>query len=247
MSQEDARRRDRLELAQLWADLVSKVLGAVALIAAGAWTYSNFTVERTHDPTMQIAIRPEVQVLSGDRVLLNADVMLENVGRVAIMPKFATSEETRDLGLEISVVEMDAHDHGTEVGETPWFDWTTGSGQPRPVLYKRNLLATNEDFRNRRYQLNPGVKYREPFACLVEKDKLYAIRARFWTNEGSIADLVYVHTFAGDPQPAAEIVAAPQPSGQPLGPILPPDLAEPTPADPLPTETAERANQLRRH
>jgi hypothetical protein len=46
-----------------------------------------------------------------------------------------------------------------------------------------------------RYQLNPGVRYREPFACVVERDKLYAIRARFWTNDGSVADLVYVDTF----------------------------------------------------
>jgi hypothetical protein len=29
----------------------------------------------------------------------------------------------------------------------------------------------------------------------VERDKLYAIRARFWTDEGSIADLVYIDTF----------------------------------------------------
>jgi hypothetical protein len=62
-------------------------------------------------------------------------------------------------------------------------------------LRKRNLLASNEDFANGCYQLNPGVRYREPFACIVEKDRLYAIRARFWTNEGSVADLVYVDTF----------------------------------------------------
>jgi hypothetical protein len=38
------------------------------------------------------------------------------------------------------------------------------------------------------------VRYREPFACIVERDKLYAIRARFWTAEGSVADLVYIDT-----------------------------------------------------
>ena len=64
----------------------------------------------------------------------------------------------------------------------------------RVLLLKRNLLAANEDFVNHRYQLNPGVRYREPFACIVERDKLYAIRARFWTAEGSVADLVYIDT-----------------------------------------------------
>jgi hypothetical protein len=85
----------------------------------------------------------------------------------------------------------------------PWFDWTAGDGNPKPLLQKRNLLATNEDFRHGRYQLNPGVKYREPFACIVDKNKLYAIRARFWTDEGSVADLVYIDTFLGGEKPVA--------------------------------------------
>jgi len=199
-----------LEVAHLWADLISKVLGALALLAAGAWTYSNFTVERTHDPTMQIEIEPAVHRLAGDRVLLNVDVMLENIGRVAIVPRFPDESATADLGLEISIVEMDAIPETTnetvaDGDEMPWFDWTDGAGQPRPLLYKRNLLASNEDFCNRRYQLNPGVKYREPFACLVEKDKLYAVRARFWTAKGSIADLVYVHTFDANSLPIESI------------------------------------------
>jgi hypothetical protein len=62
-------------------------------------------------------------------------------------------------------------------------------------LLKRNLLASNEDYRHRRYQLNPGVRSREPFACVVERNRLYAIRARFWTDQGSVADLVYIDTF----------------------------------------------------
>ena len=195
----------RLVTAHLWADLISKVLGAIALIAAGVWTYTNFTVERTHDPTMQVDIRPAVQALPGEHVLLNVDVFLQNIGRVAIQPRFAADEtELADLGLEISIVEIEAipsTDSPSGSDERPWFDWTDGAGEPRAVFHKKNLLATNEDFRNRRYQLNPGVKYREPFACLVERDKLYAVRARFWTEEGSIADLVYVHTFAPDNGP----------------------------------------------
>jgi hypothetical protein len=197
-------RPKRLETAHLWADLISKVLGAIALIAAGVWTYSNFTVERTHDPTMQVDIQPAVQALPGDRVLLNVDVFLQNIGRVAIQPRFAADEsQSADLGLEISIVEIEAIPSSASSGaaELPWFDWTDGAGEPKAVFHKKNLLATNEDFRNRRYQLNPGVKYREPFACLVEKDKLYAVRARFWTEEGSIADLVYVHTFAPESGP----------------------------------------------
>jgi hypothetical protein len=202
----EAASKNRLEVAHLWADLISKVLGAIALLAAGAWTYTNFTVERTHDPTMQIDINPTVHRVRGDRVLLNVDVMLENIGRVAILPKFADDEATTDLGLEISIVEMDALPEDLSVTtmtnpEVPFFDWTEGSGKPKRLLYKKNLLATNDDFQKRRYRLNPGVKYREPFACLVEKDKLYAVRARFWTDEGSIADLVYVHTFDADSLP----------------------------------------------
>ena len=79
----------------------------------------------------------------------------------------------------------------------PWFDWTLGDGNPRTLLLKRNLLATNEDYRGRRYLLNPGVRYREPFACIVERGKLYAIRARFWTDRGAVADLVYIDTMSG--------------------------------------------------
>ena len=195
----------RLETAHLWADLISKVLGAIALIAAGVWTYTNFTVERTHDPTMQVDIHPAVHVLQDEHVLLNVDVFLQNIGRVAIQPRFAGNEtQSADLGLEISIVEIEAIPGSRSLSgtdERPWFDWTDGAGEPRAVFHKKNLLATNEDFRSRRYQLNPGVRYREPFACLVEKDKLYAVRARFWTDEGSIADLVYVHTFAPDKVP----------------------------------------------
>ena len=84
----------------------------------------------------------------------------------------------------------------------PWFDWTSGDGRPRPILAKHNLLASNEDFQQRRYQLNPGVRYREPFACIVDRNKLYAIRARFWTDEGSVADLVYVDTVRTADAPA---------------------------------------------
>jgi len=216
-----ADRPSRLEVAQLWADLVSKVLGGLAILVAAWWTYTNFTVERTHDPTMVVTIAPAVRRLDADEVLLNVDVFMENIGKVAIRPRFPRDAAEGDLGLEISIVEMeplagprpvaerpvggDAAAAAGPVAEgpvaesaVPLFDWTSGDGAPRPVLMKRNLLATNEDFRQRRYQLNPGVRYREPFACVVEPDRLYAIRARFWTDEGSVADLVYIDTFVRD-------------------------------------------------
>ncbi len=198
-------RRSRLETAHLWADFFSKVLGGAAILVAAWWTYTNFTVERTHDPTMEVTVSPSVHPLAGDRVLLNVDVFMKNIGKVAIVPRFPERDGDRDLGLEISIVEIEplgdpkpaVHQasHVEADPEVPWFDWNSADGNPRPLLLKRNLLATNEDFVNGRYQLNPGVKYREPFACIVERNKLYAIRARFWTDEGSIADLVYIDTF----------------------------------------------------
>jgi len=198
-------RLDRLELARLWADLVGKVLSGIALIVAAWWTYTNFTVERTHDPTMEVNVSPSVHPLGGVDVLLNVDVFLRNVGKVAIKPKFPRNADDQNLGLEISIVEIEPLGRGSTAARqpaadetdpsVPWFDWTAGDGNPKPLLLKRNLLASNEDFGAGCYQLNPGVRYREPFACIVEKDKLYAIRARFWTNDGSVADLVYVDTF----------------------------------------------------
>ena len=193
--------RSSLELAHLWADLVSKVLGGLAIVVAAWWTYTNFTVERTHDPTMEVNVVPSVHPLRENQVLLNVDVFMRNVGKVAIVPRFPHADGDRDLGLEISIVELEPLRRDDAAPEIPWFDWTSGDGGPRPLLQKRNLLASNEDFRNGRYQLNPGVKYREPFACVVERDRLYAIRARFWTDEGSVADLVYVDTFVDGGRP----------------------------------------------
>lgn len=199
-------RRERLQIAHLWADLFSKVIGGMALVVAAWWTYTNFTVERTHDPTMEVSVVPSVHPLRDDRMLLNVDVFLRNVGKVAIAPRFPAGDGDRDVGLEISIVEikpLSAVGEATEAGpagsdpEVPWFDWTSGDGDPRPILVKRNLLASNEDFRYGRYQLNPGVRYREPFACIIDRNKLYAIRARFWTEKGSVADLVYIDTFSG--------------------------------------------------
>ena len=204
--------KSALETAHLWADLASKVLGGMAIVVAAWWTYTNFTVERTHDPTMLVSMTPSVHALAGDQVLLNVDVFMENIGKVAIKPRFPAAESGRDVGLEISIVEIEPLRRGvtprkpgdtqppdTEAADAdpdmPWFDWTSGDGNPKPILLKRNLLAANEDYRHGRYQLNPGVRYREPFACVVERGKLYAIRARFWTAEGSVADLVYVDTF----------------------------------------------------
>jgi len=140
---------------------------------------------------------------------------MQNIGKVAIRPKFPRQSE-HDLGLEISIVEIrplerspaaTAQPATTEADPqadpaVPWFDWTAGDGNPKTLLQKRNLLATNEDFQQGRYQLNPGVKYREPFACVVDHNKLYAIRARFWTDEGSVADLVYIDTFQPGEKPA---------------------------------------------
>ena len=210
--------RTPLELAHLWADFTSKVLGAIALLVAAWWTYTNFTVERTHDPTMEVSVEPSIHPLEGKKVLLNVDVFMRNIGKVAIVPRFPEKAGDEDLGLEISIVEIEplgrdatgvrqashaepAPAEAVEAAATdeepavPWFDWTSGDGSPRPILRKRNLLADNVDFQKRRYQLNPGVRYREPFACVVDRDKLYAIRARFWTDEGSVADLVYVDTY----------------------------------------------------
>lgn len=201
----ETHRAERLRDAHLWADLVSKVLGVVALMVAGWWTYTNFTVERTHDPTMEVSVEPSVHPLDGSRILLNVDVFLRNAGKVAIVPRFPNGDADTDVGLEISIVEIEPVVAATGQGgppaavgadpAMPWFDWTSGDGRPRPILLKRNLLASNEDYRRRRYRLNPGVRSREPFACVVEKDRLYAIRARFWTDEGSVADLVYIDTF----------------------------------------------------
>ena len=221
----DPRRRTRLEMAHLWADFVNKVLGGIALLVAAWWTYTNFTVERTHDPTMLVTLSPTVHALAGDSVLLNVDVFMQNIGKVAIKPKFPHQHADQDLGLEISIVEIEPLNRTSaptkvaaaatpEAAPTvaaeadpgiPWFDWTSGDGNPRPILHKRNLLASNEDFRMGRYQLNPGVKYREPFACVVDRDRLYAIRARFWTDEGSVADLVYVDTFRPDAAAAVDL------------------------------------------
>ena len=204
-------RWSRLELARLWADLVGKVLSGIALIVAAWWTYTNFTVERTHDPTMEVTVSPSVHPLRGDDVLLNVDVFLRNIGKVAIKPKFPRNPGDENLGLEISIVEIEPRGSGsTAMSQTtvddatpvvPWFDWVAGDGNPKPLLRKRNLLASNDDFANGRYQLNPGVRYREPFACIVEKDKLYAIRARFWTDAGSVADLVYIDTLHTETKP----------------------------------------------
>lgn len=198
-------KRTPLELAHLWADFCSKVLGTIALVVAAWWTYTNFTVERTHDPTMEVSVEPRVHGLDGKKVLLNVDVFMRNIGKVAIMPRFPRQEDDGDVGLEISIVEIEPlrrdaagvvqASHAEEDPAVPWFDWTAGDGAPKPLLGKRNLLADNVDFQRRRYQLNPGVRYREPFACIVDRDKLYAIRARFWTDEGSVADLVYIDTF----------------------------------------------------
>ncbi len=197
----------RLERAHLWTELVSKLLGAIAVVVAAWWTYTNFTVERTHDPTMEVTVSPAVSELPRGKALLNVDVLLKNVGKVAITPRYAQEPESRDVGLEISIVEIapfardgDTASGGNAEPAVPWFDWNDGDGSPRPIVHKRNLLASNEDFRAGRYQLNPGVQYREPFACIVEPDKLYAIRARFWTDEGSVADLVYVDTFGTSPK-----------------------------------------------
>jgi hypothetical protein len=82
---------------------VSKVLGVVALVVAGWWTYTNFTVERTHDPTMEVSVEPSVHPLDGSRVLLNVDVFLRNAGKVAIIPRFSGGDDDRDVGLEISI------------------------------------------------------------------------------------------------------------------------------------------------
>jgi hypothetical protein len=203
----DSQRLSRLEVAQLWADLVSKMLGAIAILVAAWWTYANFTVERTHDPTMLVSLVPHVHSLRGEQVLLNVDVFMENIGKVAIKPRFPAGESDPNVGLEISIVEIEplAAESGPAAPAraeadpaadppVPWFDWTLGDGNPRTLLLKRNLLATNEDFQNQRYLLNPGVRHREPFACIVERGRLYAIRARFWTDRGAVADLVYVDT-----------------------------------------------------
>jgi hypothetical protein len=153
---------------------------------------------------MEVNVSPSVHPLRNDKVLLNVDIFLRNIGKVAIKPKFPHGSNDQNLGLEISIVEIEPLSHGSTTARqpaadaadpsVPWFDWTAGDGNPKPLLRKRNLLASNEDFANGFYQLNPGVRYREPFACIVEKDRLYAIRARFWTNDGSVADLVYVDT-----------------------------------------------------
>jgi len=85
---EPARRWSRLELASLWADLLGKALSGIALIVAAWWTYTNFTVERTHDPTLEVNIAPRIQPLTGDDVLLNVDVFPRSIGKVAVKPKF---------------------------------------------------------------------------------------------------------------------------------------------------------------
>ncbi len=210
----------RLEKAHLWAELVSKVIGGIALLVAGWWTYANFTVEKTHDPTMEVTLSPTVHALRGEQVLLTVDVFLRNIGKVAITPRYASDGQQQDLGLEISLVEMEPLAHETTEPATalPWFDWNAGGGNPRQLLQKRNLLATNEDFRRGRYQLNPGVKYREPFACVVERNKLYAIRARFWTDDGSVADLVYIDTFLPNEGPRAGADESPAPGASNASP-----------------------------
>lgn len=212
-------RRSRLEMAHLWVDLVSKVLGGIAILVAAWWTYTNFTVERTHDPNLELSIEPRVHPLDDSRVLLAVDVFMRNVGKVAVVPRFSDGEDLESAGLEISIVSMEPSRRSTietaEIDDTPdvlWFDWTSGDGAPETILRKRNLLSSNEDYRDRRYQLNPGVRYREPFACIVERGRLYAIRARFWTDEGTVADLVYVDTV----DPGRERVAA-MPGDRPAG------------------------------
>ena len=201
-----------LELTHLWVDIVGKVLGGLAVVVAAWWTYANFTVERTHDPTLEVTVEPHARPIDDHRTLLAVDVFLRNVGKVAVAPRYAPTPDVEDAGLEISIVAIEPLARSTPdtaaVDGDPdvvWFDWTSGDGAPETILRKRNLLASNEDYRQGRYQLNPGVRYREPFACIVERGRIYAIRARFWTDEGAVADLVYADTLAVDGAPTGAV------------------------------------------
>ena len=115
-------RWNRLELARLWADLVGKVLSGIALVVAAWWTYMNFTVERTHDPTMEVNVSPSVHPLHGSDVLLNVDVFLRNIGKVAIKPKFPRKDNDQNLGLEISIVEIEPLGRGPVAASQPTAD-----------------------------------------------------------------------------------------------------------------------------
>jgi hypothetical protein len=77
------------EIAQAWADVVSKAATIVAMVVAGFWTWLLYVRQRLRFPRAQVDIAVDHAELVTDKRLVHIAIRIVNVGTVVLKPQFA--------------------------------------------------------------------------------------------------------------------------------------------------------------
>lgn len=79
-----------MQKARDWIDLVLKVMSIIAIIAAGAWAYYQFSMSGTNEINVQIAVTMDTLQYTNDNRLLLIHARPKNIGKVPVIPQHLT-------------------------------------------------------------------------------------------------------------------------------------------------------------
>jgi len=181
------------------ADMTSKWAQVAALIAGALLWYFTFYTEQPHKDNIDIVIESSIDPIDDEHCLVTITCVIKNIGRLTVTPLFLGEGRSRNgdkdpkrEGLAISIVEY------PELiprcgNDLKLIDWTHGSPKPTELIDRQNLLTTSYAYQGRLWDIPPGVTYREPFAFVASRKKLYGVFARFWSSHfNSFADQKYI-------------------------------------------------------
>jgi hypothetical protein len=142
------------------ADLASKLLTSIAIIAGGAWALFRLLLFRESIPNLQMSVTYQSIPYEGETRIAVVDVLLKNAGKVMI--------SAGGRGCRLSVWELPT---GVEVGQAIDLD-----GGDR-LIDDIDLLGGYDPTLG--YEILPGAEYRESGNVVVRRGTLLGIKVTF--------------------------------------------------------------------
>jgi hypothetical protein len=144
-----------------WAELASKILTALGLLAGGIWALFTFVLFRSAVGNLQLTIHPQVIKYRGDLRIVLINVTLKNVGKVKI--------KAGSGGCRLWVWRLpDSRNHGECL--------ELNSGEA--LLDNVDLLAQYD--RRFPYEIEPGAEYHEFGNLVVQAGDVLSMKTTFF-------------------------------------------------------------------
>lgn len=178
--------------------VLATAIPVMGIVAAGIWNFYLFKLFGDGTENVIVNLKTEKQKLDTKTELVAIEVSVKNIGKVPVTA--GQNPVYSGEGLELTVIEFNSE----LVNSKSFIDWDTGldcssdrseNNKCLFTLYKYNILGEYTAYKNSSYTINAGSEIYERMVIKVKPNKLYGVRARFFSPQNwTGADIIYFTT-----------------------------------------------------